>query len=383
MHHSTILTLALAAAEASALLTKRDTPTPESEEAAGTAAPVPDPTTLVLTSVVSITPTAPEQQAGSTVIVTETRTNPSVSTTSTTQNSSPEASSSPSSETSYPENPTVLACSPSTNTTGSPLLDFAAPCNLIGAIKAQCSYGPQALDFLSLPADSDEDPDFNDPKWKPLSPENERTCICQSQIVDATLGCWACLRAHEGTGSDVDVDDDVDDGGRDLETFVHAMMARYCDVAYTPTQSFLEFYFEAEGETFGGRGVYSSSSSSSSSSSTSASDPIGTSTDVSLYYTMSVRRSDAYDLAVPTGAGGNVTYTSTRTAGGRIVPTAVNARGSGSGGFTEAASGSSSAGEEGAASTTTSLADSGAAATAYAGAAGVFAVVAALAAVGL
>ena len=196
--------------------------------------------------------------------------------------------------------------------------------------------------------------------------------------MDATLGCWACLRAHEGTGSDVD-DDDVD-GGRDLETFVHATMARYCDVAYTPTQSFLEFYFQAEGETFGGKGVYSSSSSSSS---TSASEPIGTSTDVSLYYTMSVTRSDAYDLAVPTGSDGNVTYTSTRTADGQIVPTAVDARGSGSGGFTEAASGSSSAGEEGAASTTTSLADSGAAATAYAGAAGVFAVVAALAAVGL
>ena len=158
-------------------------------------------------------------------------------------------------------------------------------------------------------------------------------------------------------------------------------MARYCDVSYTPTQSFLEFYFQAEGETFGGRGVYSSSSSSSSSSSTSASDPIGTSTDVSLYYTMSVRSSDAYDLAVPTGAGGNVTYTSTRTAGGQIVPTAVDARGSGSGGFIEAASGSGG-GEEGAASTT-SLADSGAAATAYVGAAGVFAVVAALAAVGL
>ena len=193
--------------------------------------------------------------------------------------------------------------------------------------------------------------------------------------MDATLGCWACSRAHEGTGSDDD--DDVDDDGRDLEAFVHAMMARYCDVSYTPTQSFLEFYFQVEGETFGGKGVYSSSSSTSAS--TSASDPIGTSTDVSLYYTMSVRRSDAYDLAVPTGAGGNVTYTSTRTAGGRIVPTAVDARGSGSGGLTEAASGSSG-GEEGAASTTSS-ADSGAATT-YAGAAGVFAVVA-LAAVGL
>ena len=184
--------------------------------------------------------------------------------------------------------------------------------------------------------------------------------------MDATLGCWACSRAHEGTGSDVD-------DGRDLETFVHATMARYCDVSYTPTQSFLEFYFQAEGETFGGRGVYSSSSSS-----TSASDPIGTSTDVSLYYTMSITRSDAYDLAVPTGSDGNVTYTSTRTADGQIVPTAVDARGSGSGGF-EAASGSGG-GEEGAASTTSS-ADSGAA-TAYAGAAGVFAVVA-LAAVGL
>jgi hypothetical protein len=158
-----------------------------------------------------------------------------------------------------------------------------------------------------------------------------------------------------------------------LEPFIHATMTRYCDVAYTPTQSFLEFYFDAEGSTFGRGGSSRHESSSSSSSSSSYSDPVGTATDVSLYYTMSVTRSDAYDLAVPTGSNGNVTFTSTRTSDGQIVPTAVNARESGSGG----ASGS---GSEGAASTTSS-ADSGAA-TAYAGAAGVFAV-AALAAIGL
>lgn len=50
---------------------------------------------------------------------------------------------------------------------------------------------------------------------------------------------------------------------------------------------------------------------------------VGTSTDVSLYYTMSVTRSDAYDIAVPTpDSSGNVVYTSTRMQDGQIFPTA-------------------------------------------------------------
>jgi hypothetical protein len=92
---------------------------------------------------------------------------------------------------------------------------------------------------------------------------------------------------------------------------------------------------------------------------------------------MSVTRSDAYDLAVPTGSNGNVTYTSTRTLDGQIVPTAVDAKESGPGSSSVSVSGSG--GNDAASSTsasTTSSADSGAAATAYAGAAGLFAVVA-------
>jgi hypothetical protein len=93
---------------------------------------------------------------------------------------------------------------------------------------------------------------------------------------------------------------------------------------------------------------------------------------------MSVTRSDAYDLAVPTGPGGNVSFTSTRVSDGRIVPTAVNdveESGSGSAGASASASASAS-GSENAAVSTTSSADSGAAATGYAGAAGLLAVLA-------
>ena len=171
-------------------------------------------------------------------------------------------------------------------------------------------------------------------------------------------------------------------------------MDKYCDASFAPTQGFLEFYHEVGWEAFGwggseeeggeGEGGDEGSSSSSSSSMQASSDPIGTSTDVSLYYTMSVTRSDAYDLAVPTGPVGNVTFTSTRISDGRIVPTAVNdAEESGSGSSSSTASASASAsGSEDAAASTTSSADSGVAATVYAGAAGLFAV-AALVGVGL
>ena len=346
MHHSTILTLALAAVNTSALLAKRE----DSSDA------------------LTVTATATATAAGETAIVTIT---------STGSTEEPTTSPNPSDSDSYEPYATNNPCFPS-NSTGSP--EPAAPCNLIAAIEAQCTYGPKALEFLSLPPDSASYPDFNDAKWQSqsLSPETERTCICESQILDATLGCVACHEAHGESFAS------PSGSAGDYKDFIQSVMQRYCNVSYVPTQSFLEFTSEAEGEgpTFGDSGEdeegveEDAPSSSSSSSSTQASDPIGaTATAVSLYYTMSVTGSNAYDLALPTGADGNVTFTSTRTSGGQIVPTAVEAGESGSG-----ASGSGS-GRENAASTTSSE-DSGAAATAYAGAAGLFAV-AAFAAVGL
>ena len=174
--------------------------------------------------------------------------------------------------------------------------------------------------------------------------------------------------------------------GKDAESFkdfIHTMMGQYCNTSFTPTQSFIEYSSEAQEAAFGGQGedlgdLDGEEEFASSSSSTSDPDPIGTSTDVSLYYTMSVTRSDAYNLAVPTGSDGNVSYTSTRTESGEIVPTAEAVRGAGSDGGSD---GGSTGGSDDDGASSTSSADSGAA-TGYAGAAGLLAV-AALAAVGL
>lgn len=334
MHRSTILALAFAAVEASALLTKRDSASPE-----------------------ATTVTAVATATGETDVVTATSTDSSDPSASPTL--SPADIEDGDNFAGVPA--AAKACYPY-NATSHP--DFNAPCNQIAAIEAQCSYGPKALEFISLPADSDDYPNFNDPKWVLQSPENERTCVCQSQIIDATQGCMACLQAHKLP--------EADEIGA-LGKIFPSIMSRYCNTSYTPTQSFIEFASDAEDEALGDSdfGEDGSSDDEDSSSSTTASDPLGTSTDVSLYYTMSVTRTDAYDLAVPTGSNGNVTYTSTRTSAGEIVATAEAAKGSGSGG---------ASGSEGAASTTSS-ADSGAA-TAQAGAAGLFAI-AALAAIGL
>jgi hypothetical protein len=334
MHRSTILALALAAVNTSALLAKRDSST-----VTATA------TATGETDVVTVTSTGPAD-------------GPSATTTPNPSSSDSDSDDSSSDSSSYEDYGSSL-CYPH-NATNSP--DLSAPCNLIAAIQAQCTYGPAALEFLSLPSDSDSFPDFNDPKWQLQSPANERVCICESQILDATLGCVACLKAHEGGVP-------FSQGDRFADSFP-GIMAKYCDVGYTPTVDFIDFMADAEGGPgdFGGEDGAESGEGVSS-----YSDPIGTATDVSLYYTMSVTRSDAYNLAVPTGANGNVTFTSTRTSEGQIVPTAVNAK-------EPSGSGESGAGGEGAASATSS-ADSGAA-TAYAGAAGLLAV-AALAAVGL
>lgn len=89
---------------------------------------------------------------------------------------------------------------------------------------------------------------------------------------------------------------------------------KYCDVDSAVTQSFAEFSADFQLEFFSGDdeapGSYTAD--------------IITSTDVSLYYTLSVTRSDAYDIALPTSTewDGNMIYTSTRISGGQIVPTA-------------------------------------------------------------
>jgi len=94
-------------------------------------------------------------------------------------------------------------------------------------------------------------------------------------------------------------------------------MQDYCDTSYTPDRGWYQAsrgaqvvaMDQATTHVFGYR-------------TSPFSDPIGTSTDVSIYYTMSVTRSDAYSLAIPTASNGSVTFTSTRKSDRYIIPTA-------------------------------------------------------------
>jgi hypothetical protein len=191
-----------------------------------------------------------------------------------------------------------IACFPR-NATGHP--DFNAPCNQYYTIMAQCEYGPQGLD--SEVTETEE--------WQSQSPETQRTCVCQSQMTDAVTGCMACMDAHK-------VPDLVGGGGDAWKSYFQTTTQQYCDVDFTPTQGFLGYFEDAQYETFGEDGPDDITSTSSI-----VQDPLGFSADVSVYYTMSATRSDAFDVAMPTPAvsGGDVTYTTTRISDGQIVPT--------------------------------------------------------------
>ena len=187
------------------------------------------------------------------------------------------------------------------NATG--FFDYNAPCNQAIAIEAQCAYGPPMLQISTFAFDSGEYPAVN-PGVPEVSPEAERTCICQSQHIDAAIGCTRCTKAHQ-----------IYHQSKDMETYIYAEMEQYCDVDFNTAQSFSEFSLQSSLDFF-----YDEDA---------PADPytaevISTSTDVSLYYTMSVTRSDAYDVALPTSAywDGNMIYTSTRISDGQIVPTA-------------------------------------------------------------
>jgi hypothetical protein len=115
------------------------------------------------------------------------------------------------------------------------------------------------------------------------------------------------------------VPDLVGGGGDAWKSYFQTTTQQYCDVDFTPTQGFLGYFEDAQYETFGEDGPDDITSTSSI-----VQDPLGFSADVSVYYTMSATRSDAFDVAMPTPAvsGGDVTYTTTRISDGQIVPTA-------------------------------------------------------------
>jgi hypothetical protein len=191
------------------------------------------------------------------------------------------------------------------NATG--YFDFNAPCNQAIAIEAQCAYGPPMLQILTFAFDSGKYPAVNLGVPK-LSPEAERTCICQSQHTDAAIGCTRCAKAHQ-----------LQHQSKDMEAYIYVATERYCDVDFDTTQSFSEFSLDYSVAFFYDEDAPGDSY---------TAPMISTSTDVSLYYTMSVTRSDAYDVALPTSENwdGNTVYTSTRISDGQIVPTARDVR---------------------------------------------------------
>lgn len=189
------------------------------------------------------------------------------------------------------------------NATGN--LDFNAPCNQFEAIMDECSYGPRALDLLSQPRDTT--PNYVGPEWQEHSPETQRACICQSQMADVASGCAVCFKAHEHPYMP-----------RLINGLYHpTMFQQYCDADFTVTQGFAEFSNEAWENRRPGPGEEESYDA------PYTGEPLSTSTEVYFYYTLSVTRSDAYGIAVPTpDSAGDATYTSTRISDGQIVPTA-------------------------------------------------------------
>lgn len=235
--------------------------------------------------------------------------------------------------------------------------DMTLPCNQIMVIQAECMYGPEQGKAArnEFQRTSPEEPTM-------LPFEAQRVCICQSQHTDIMKGCSDCNKAHGG----LEGEDWISNSK------IQEFMDKYCDVGYTPTDSYSDFIFKEIGE--------EEDMDSTSTAATTYSDPVGTSTDVSLYFTPAVTGSSAWEPALTTGSVGNITYTSTRTSDGQIVPTASGMKQQQSSGGDEA---SRSGSESDSDSSETASSDSGALQTAMAhpgalGALGLAAMIAAL-----
>jgi hypothetical protein len=238
--------------------------------------------------------------------------------------------------------------------------DMNLPCNQIISIQYQCIGGSELGESWRNPSNDEED--VSDEEQAMLPNEAQRVCICQSQHNNVMKGCVECQKAHGGLAPEDWISDDQ----------MKEIMDKYCDADTPATQPYaiaiaqaLRFMGPQWGEII-------------SPNSTTYSDPIGSATDVSLYFTPSVTGTPAYIPALPTGSVSNMTYTSSSTSGGLIVPTAVGGEKDGSsGGEEESSSGGSSGGSE------TASSDGGAMQTAMAhpgalGALGFAAMIAAL-----
>ena len=135
------------------------------------------------------------------------------------------------------------------------------------------------------------------------SNNSQRLCACESQYWDSLKGCTACYRKH----------------GEDSEflkpEFMSSISSAYCAATATPSLGLIDYL---ERQVVSKALEYSSNSSSGMTPSTSFSDPMGTKTAVSLYYTPGVTGPRALDIGSLTGGA---KMTTTNIVNGQIVAT--------------------------------------------------------------
>lgn len=192
------------------------------------------------------------------------------------------------------------------------VLDWNAPCNALTAIQYDCHFGPGTKDLIPNREVGEKLEEGDEvtimqvlesvPDMLPL--DAQRACICQSQHNDMLDGCMACAKAHGGNENLHWVSD----------SRIQDAMETYCDAEFPATVDYIAYYMMYIVPYMDDMPVES----------TTYSDPIGSATDVSLYFTPSMTGTEAYVPALPTpqSSGGNITFTSTRVSSGQIIPTA-------------------------------------------------------------
>jgi hypothetical protein len=186
--------------------------------------------------------------------------------------------------------------------------DMSLPCNQLVSIQYQCMGGSKLGDSWRNASSNDEEAEDDDDPEETLPNEAQRVCICQSQHNDLMKGCADCHKVHGGIAPEDSLTDSQ----------IHAVMDKYCDASTPANDSYANVVYQLA---YMGPGWDEISSPDSDS--TTYSDPIGSATDVSLYFTASVTGSAAYIPGLPTGSVSDMTYTSSSTSDGLIVPTAI------------------------------------------------------------
>jgi hypothetical protein len=173
------------------------------------------------------------------------------------------------------------------------------PCEAVAAINYQCITG---LDYDAVDIRGPNYPSCYDTATC-QSDEFQRTCFCQSQFVDSTIGCLDCYILHGGADSTPMTSINM--------SAIEPVMDEYCNPMVDPTTNFNDYiasiYTDPE---------YTSTL-------TKWSDPLGFSkTDVSLYYTPSMTGIEAWtttlstiadwseDAVTPTGSATSTSFSS-------------------------------------------------------------------------